>query len=1089
MIEQSNFQSLQSLNGAKRCQVQMGLLLCTFTLLLIALKFSFASRAVHATSVEAIGENPTLFKNETEMISSTQPYMVKNINSNGLSTQFDKFVLVSDTVYFTTFDATANQLSLWKSKDSQADTVRLGTFATQGELYNPYLNQLVAFGSKVIGSYQQKVTFLYATNGSLEQTTFLTTMASSTKISIFPGEQYAYLVTNFGTSFSEVWGTDGTAQGTTKLLQSSDWPELSTISTVGDRIVFVAKGAIWGNDGMQNSTVKLFDLAGKTYQSHFLLGRTLYILAGNRLWRTNGTSPGTEQLHDWLTQVPTILTEFDNKLILDVGGQELWVSDGTPANTQLLQAGFIQAPVILTKFANKLVFSAKTEALGDEPWVSDGTSANTKLLKDVAPGTASSSPSNVWIDQTRNLLYSLQFGTQGVELWKSDSSLTTLLSVRSIPTQTSFVRISTLSDSFFAVSEPIDDKWRTNLWKTDGTDTNTVKVAEVEGRIDTVYDPFMINTTLIFFPVTDSGARLWRSDGTSDGTFEFSTAYLFYSTNDRLVISKLNDALLLRNFVTPTGYELWRSDGTISGTSLLRDTSGSFVFRDPQLVMVGDNRNYFIANDGVHGNELWVTDGTAQGTQLLKDITVGGAGSRLRAITAGADAIYFSADDGIHSSEPWVSSGTSTSTHLLKDIRFLDPNSSALSNSQPYNFINHRGKMLFAAFTNSAYGVLFGVDPEDRSVVQISTDAHFFPSYGSQAVATLGNDLIFAADSATSGGEPWRSDGTTSGTSLIRELCVGETTVSPPLSAEVAETRGCSSHPSGFTTVGDFVFFTALSGTVQNDLYFPSPLGYELWRTDGTAAGTQLVKDIAPRHNSSPSNFVNFNDTLFFQAQDGQTGFELWHSDGSADGTLLVKDIHTTQSSNPVSLTVVNRTLFFVADDGVSGMELWKSDGTSAGTTRVQDIAPGLASSHPNFLTKLGNMLYFVANDGSHGSELWKSDGTASGTLLVADLNLGINGSQPSDLTAAGQTLYFAADDGVQGRELWRSEGSSVNTLLAGDINPGAGSSSPAELTPLSTFEGMQLYFRADDGIHGEELWAVSVAIFDHQLHLPLIDR
>lgn len=96
---------------------------------------------------------------------------------------------------------------------------------------------------------------------------------------------------------------------------------------------------------------------------------------------------------------------------------------------------------------------------------------------------------------------------------------------------------------------------------------------------------------------------------------------------------------------------------------------------------------------------------------------------------------------------------------------------------------------------------------------------------------------------------------------------------------------------------------------------------------------------------------MNVNGTLLFCASDGVVGTELWKSDGTAAGTVLVRNINTTtptESSFPSQLMNVNGTLYFRADDGVSGVELWKSDGTTAGTTMVKDInTVGTSSSGP----------------------------------------------------------------------------------------------------------------------------------------------
>src|SRR5262249_17967576 len=160
--------------------------------------------------------------------------------------------------------------------------------------------------------------------------------------------------------------------------------------------------------------------------------------------------------------------------------------------------------------------------------------------------------------------------------------------------------------------------------------------------------------------------------------------------------------------------------------------------------------------------------------------------------------------------------------------------------------------------------------------------------------------------------------------------------------------------------------------------------------------GTVLVKDIRPGSSpygfplsSSPTNLTAVGNTLFFAANDGVTGEELWKSDGTAAGTGLVKDIRpgsnpdgSANGTAPQHLTAVDGTLFLAADDGVHGTELWKSDGTGASTVLVKDIRPGNYDSSPYSLTAVDGTLFFTANDGAHGTELWKSDGTTKGTAL-----------------------------------------------------------------------------------------------------------
>ncbi|MCZ8192555.1 MAG: hypothetical protein O9326_23280, partial [Microcystis sp. LE19-338.1B] len=240
-----------------------------------------------------------------------------------------------------------------------------------------------------------------------------------------------------------------------------------------------------------------------------------------------------------------------------------------------------------------------------------------------------------------------------------------------------------------------------------------------------------------------------------------------------------------------------------------------------------------------------------------------------------------------------------------------------------------------------------------------------------------------------------------------------------------------------------------------------------------------LVADIYPGSSelfdSNPRNLTVVGNTLFFGASDGVNGRELWKSDGTAAGTVLVKDIRPgSLGSFPLFLTAVGNTLFFNANDGVNGEELWKSDGTATGTVLLKDILPGVSRSFPNRLTAVGNTLFFRATAPGSATELWKSDGTAAGTVLVKDIRPGSLGSYPDYLRAVGNTLFFTANDGVNGRGLWKSDGTAAGTVLVADIYPGSSElfdSNPRNLTVV----GNTLFFGASDGVNGRELWALDV--------------
>jgi ELWxxDGT repeat protein len=333
----------------------------------------------------------------------------------------------------------------------------------------------------------------------------------------------------------------------------------------------------------------------------------------------------------------------------------------------------------------------------------------------------------------------------------------------------------------------------------------------------------------------------------------------------------------------------------------------------------------------------------------------------------------------------------------------------------------------------------------------------------------------------TYGNELWRSDGTSAGTYMVKDINVGAggseiyriVNVNGKAFFKASGTGGDRLWKSDGTPEGTEIVSTAVRPTgnminVNGTFFFngnDTANGTELWKSDGTANGTTLVKDVNPGAFSSFIYYMtNVGGTLYFRAT-YNSNMELWKSDGTPDGTVMVKQF--PNSADLTNFTDVNGTLFFMAYDATNGKELWMSDGTALGTKLVKDIYPGSTGSGINEIVNVDGTAYFMAEHPDYGNELWKSDGTPEGTERVKDIVSGSLGSYPHSLINVNGTLFFIADDMISGRELWKSDGTEEGTVLVKDIAEGPWEPYVENLTDVNG----TLYFTADNGATGKELW------------------
>ncbi|HYO54879.1 ELWxxDGT repeat protein [Archangium sp.] len=542
----------------------------------------------------------------------------------------------------------------------------------------------------------------------------------------------------------------------------------------------------------------------------------------------------------------------------------------------------------------------------------------------------------------------------------------------------------------------------------------------------------------VFLSLDDghTGHELWKLDASGRGVLVKDLAPGRGSAYpDEL--TDVNGTLFFQTFIgLETG--LWKSDGTAAGTVKVLSSELQLESRPSFRDMTALGGTLFFGyNLHQTDTELWKSDGTAVGTVMVKDIRPGPEGAEVSRLMVASGSLYFLANDGSHGTELWKSDGTEAGTVMVKDIR---PGPESLSHpgleGLPPPLASVEGTLFLLIAGEAGTVELWKSDGTEAGTLRLKT----FPAgrswrYYPELVEVQGV-VFFVVNGAL-----WKSDGTEAGTLLVRDFSSG----------------GFGDWPDPLTRADGALFF--LSGT-------------SLWKSDGTAAGTLELKEFSPFRIISFKGQQAVGGTLFLTVEisrgDEKPGLELWKSDGTVAGTTLVRGFSSGTTSE--GLWSIGGTVFLATasrDDVVGERGLWRSDGTTAGTVMVERAVPVPRGSFVENPLLLGDLTFFTANDGVHGRELWRSDRTEAGTVMVKDIQPGLLDSQPADLVAMNGKFFFTANDGAHGRELWRSDGTEAGTVMLKDIQPGSRGSEPSAMTVV---EGKLLFIAYDD-THGYELW------------------
>jgi ELWxxDGT repeat protein len=454
--------------------------------------------------------------------------------------------------------------------------------------------------------------------------------------------------------------------------------------------------------------------------------------------------------------------------------------------------------------------------------------------------------------------------------------------------------------------------------------------------------------------------------------------------------------------------------------TLLGDINTQPAFdANPSEAITVNNVAYFFKTDVEHGSELWRSDGTDGGTWLVKDIDPGigqGGGAGIAPYFAATPdgTIYFSATGTVGDTELWKSDGTDGGTVEVKDIH-PGPNGST-------------------------------------------------PTY----ITATPSGVFFLADDGTSGRELWFSNGTDAGTYLVKDLRPGS----------------AGQNPRGMVYLNGSIYFGATDG---------SGSGQGLWKSTGAVGNFTQVKSNS--FLSVTTQFTAFDNRLYMADITGV----LWTSDGTTGGTVVVQNntqtaaqflstgqalyLRRTNSSgdsiyriDPGSTvpTSVTSTVLSISNLAAIGQDLYYAqynDGLyrvtkGSAPSKVLNLGASAANSSPGNLKTAGSNLYFSTGNSTAGYTLWTQQGAGGTPYSVVKLN---DGRQlPNTFTAVGGRLLFINGDAATRNEFWTSDGTPGGTQLLRDIDTATSDASPFFYAQL----GQAVLLRADDGVHGSELWS-----------------
>ncbi len=808
-----------------------------------------------------------------------------------------------------------------------------------------------------------------------------------------------YFIANDGISGQQLFKTDGTIGNIQKLTNFID-KTIPRLTLVNDQIYFtITETILDGGNG-------------------FL-----------EIWKSNGTKAGTTLIKDKIDTWSNVtafegscngLFLFESQATDSPNYTKMWRSDGTPEGTYPLTPdlegsgsgyddfGRSGGSSMFSQYIiheNNLYFVARGTIFGSDQSVgimkTDGTVENTVPVGKVHEGYMINYGG---VAEVNGKLYFsfFEYKKNRLFIWETDGTATGTEKVYDITAEQYFGPSNLIVDeSKLLFTSAGSSGTGTSLISFDPKSREAAPVTQIEDVTTKPYEFFggIFNSNKLFSikpGLVYLGLNIPNVTNAKDyfvinipAASKVKVPALFYATNFYLFKGQQYFA----GYKSDSGVELWSTGETLENFRLVKNINkGKTGIYSREVVTLGDDIIFDTHEaKAAKGRELWQFNTSSQTASVLSDINPGTPSSDPVQLVKFKDKIYFIANQNTTGREIWSTDGTDAGTVRLTDY----PNS--VWSMSPDLLTNQGDQSLYFAAYNEQENRSYLMKTDGATITtvkDVGINIHNSPLFIKEIVAAP--DKVFFA-TKFDGDDLWVSNGTEAGTQKLKDLC----------------------NIKNMTYSNGSVYFIANEdGDCKGEV--------KLWKSDGTVSGTKPVFEPGAMPFTNIRSLYSYNNTIYFVAYTADSGSEIWKTNGFAAGTAILKEIGPGALAgigNP-NFTIFNDKLYFAADDGAHGTELWQTDGTTGNTFMVADIAAGSIASMPQNLTPIGNKLYLNASTTETGRELWVTEGTE--VSLAAEMVPGSNHSDPTNIMLVNDKVYFMANTLNAGRQLWMLNGEEV---------------------------------------------------------------